>query len=377
MGVTSYKTVIYEASTGMPIAELPLRDLTFSRVLSGCGQLTGWLSIYDDAATEGNLGMHRDDPDREITVFRDDVPVWSGPLTASDASLSSGQVQLVAREASWYLGRRMLEENRDFDGDDLDVIVGNLNDYLTGKLGTGDDGMTLGDDIVADIPRWSIDATALAGVAFSDPSPPTFYGSARHSILDCLTALANDPETGFEWRMDYATGSTRQAVHRTLVFGYPALGSTLTTQLTERVLVDFGRSLDYERGATRVHVMYSGGVVTLQSPLAVTNGTLLTEVVDDQSDVTKDSMATARSRDLRRLSRPPVRVFTATYRPGAVSLPFGFCDLGDTVPFEITFPRVLSISTDRRRVIQIDVTPGGGDELVKLTFNDMLDDLGV
>lgn len=372
-----YKTVIYETSTGLPKAELTLRDLTFSRVLSGCGQLTGWLSIYDTAATEDNLGMHRDDPDREITVFRDGVPVWNGPLTASDALMSTKQVQIVAREASWYLGKRTLEEDRNYDGDDLDVVTTHLADtYLNGKQATGDDTMTLGDDIVAAIPRWSVDATSLAGVAFSDPTPPTFYGLARHTIQECLEALANDPETGFEWRMDYATGSTRQAVHRTLVLAYPSFDNVLTTQLTERVLEDFGRALDYERGATRVHVIYGNGVVTRQSATAVANGTILTEIVDDQTDTTKEAVAIARAKDLRRLSRPPVRVFTATYRPGEKTMPFGFCDLGDTVPFEITAPAVLSITADTRRVIQVDVTPGNGSELVKLTFNDKLDDLG-
>lgn len=364
----NYRCVVGDSSAGTNLTELPLEGLTFSRQLSGCGQLSGSLDIWHASATETNLGANTNASDREITVFRDDVPVWNGPITGLDASVSSGAVAVTAREASWHLGKRTLEVNKNYDATDVFDAVRDLYTNMTTK--------TDGGSIIAALPRFAISpASADAGANISDSSPPTFYGSARHTILECLEALAADPTVGFEWRMDYKTGSTWQSVQRTLTLGYPNLGSTLTTQLTEAVLSDYGRTCDWEQAATRVHVLYSGGVKTLQSAAAVSDGILLSEVVADLSNVTKGSVATSYAKDLRRLSRPPVRAYTASFTPSVNGLAFDFCDLGDTVPLAISTPNILSIA-DTRRVIEIGVTPGDdGTETVALTFNIRLDDL--
>jgi len=375
--VTAYRYLISDASTGSVKAELPLADVTFSRVLSGCGAMTGTLSVWHPSCTRSILGFDTSDSDREVTVVRDDNPVWNGPVTGISGTMAEGTVQIEAREASFYLQKRTLEVNKSYNGTDVFDAVRDLNTYMTTKTADGSDGMSLGANIIAALPRWSISpSAATAGSTISDPTPPTFYGSARHLISDCMEAFAADPTTGFEWRMDYATGSTRQSVQRTLTLGYPNLGSVLTTQLSEAVVADYGRTGDWERGATRVHALYANGVKTKQSAAAAAASILLSEVVEDISDVIKSGVADSYATNLRRLARPPVRSYTVAFTPSDNGLQFDFANLGDTVPLAFGSPDIFAVS-DTRRVIQIDVTPASGDvpETVALTFNIRLDDL--
>lgn len=377
--MADYRYSIHDASTGLMLVEAPFSGVQFSRVLSGVGTFTGSLPVLHPAATEANLGVLTSSADREVVVWRDDVAIWNGPIVGCEPNATDDTFTVTAREASWYYSKRTLEINKNYDGDDIFDIVRDLDDYAQTKTANGSDGMTAGADIVADLPRWAISpASTDAGATYSDPSPPTFYGANRHTILDCLQAIAADPETGFEWRTDFATGSSKQSVKRTIVLGYPQLGSTLGITLTEAVLLNYGRTTDMERAGTRTHTRWSGGVKTRQSSAAVSDGVLLTEAVGDFTKTRKDATAQAFSKDFRRRARPPVRTVSAVIVPSALGLAWGFCDLGDTIPFQITTPNIVSLTADTRRVVQIDYTPESGEapETMSLTFNIRLDDLG-
>lgn len=369
---------IHDASTGLMLVEAPFSGVTFSRVLSGVGAFSGSLPVTHPAATEANMGVLTSSADREVTVWRDDVAIWNGPIVGCEPNATDDTFTVTAREASWYYSKRTLEVNKNYDGMDIFDIVRDLDSYAQSKTASGTDGMTAGADIVANLPRWAINpASTDAGATYADDSPPTFYGADRHTILDCLQGIAADPTTGFEWRTDFTTGSSKQAVKRTIVLGYPQLGSTLGVTLTEALLLNYGRTTDAERGGTRFHTRYSGGVKTLQSSAAVTAGVLLTEVVADYTKTRKTATATSFTKNLRRLARQPVRTLSAVIVPQALGLPWGFCDLGDTIPFGITTPAIVSLSSDSRRVVQLDYTPESGEapETVTPTFNVRLDDL--
>lgn len=372
------KVTIHKSSTGLPLAELPFEP-SWSFQLSGAGSLTGELPIWHPYATEDILGQHHDDPDRELCVWVDGQCDWSGPLVGTSASLSGGTIQISGREVPWYLGKRTIEgDTLDFGGVDRADAVDALLTYATTKEATGDDGLTLGDDIKSEIPRFSWDVSAIAGVnlpASSGTNLVGFAGDKGHTILEALEALANDPETGFDFRMDYRTSTIRTQPHRTMVFS-PNFGATpLGRELTERILIDYGRDMDNERAATRVTVMYAGGKVVRQNVTAVGNNVILTEVVDDFSDTSDEDLAIGRAKDLRRLSKPMVRVPSASFRHGA-PLPHDAINLGDVAPFGVTWPDILSITADTRRVVEIQKTVSDGALDVALTFNDRLDDLG-
>lgn len=371
--MSDYHYLVHDASTGLALAELPLQSPSFSRVLTGCGTLTASLPLRHPLVTKTILGQNRSSPDREVTVFRGDDAVWNGPLTGTDADVEADTLELTAREVTWYFGKRTIEEDMEWAVEDRLTIVRDVLEYgLFAKQSQGGDGMTAGDNIIAVLPRWGVDLLASGDVIAA-----SFAGSARHTLAEAMEFLAADPETGFDYRVDYFTGSTRQSVARTLMFDPPdpikGFSLVRTQVLTENVLLAYGHVSDWERAATRVHVLGAGFTKTLQSTSAVTDGVLLSEVVEDYSDAADHDQITARAKDLRRLSRPPVRAYSVSFIPSA-ALPYGWCDLGDTVTLAIAWPEVQAVS-DTRRVMQIDVTPQDGSEVVELTLNDPLTEL--
>lgn len=368
--------LVFDASTGTCLGPLPWSAMQRSRVLSGAGQMTCTLPIGHPLVTRDKLGLGRSSPDREVGVYRNGVLVWDGFISGSDCSWSGGVFNLVAREFPWILSKRTQEEDLDINGDDVfDIFRGRVT-YMTSKEATGDDGMTLGDDIIAAVPRLSVDpASTDAGVTYTFASSPTVYGTDRKTMQEIIDLLNADPETGFEYRTNY-DGSTRLAPQRVFQLGCPTVGTTLTRQITQWIAADYGKTIDGERGGTRFHGMSSEGPVTRQSSGMVTNGALLLEQVEDMTDLPAD-IALGQVQELRRLARSPgPRVPTHSYVPD-VTLPYGFCDIGDTWPFNITEPDVLTITSDIRRVVQEDVACDvDGSELVGLTFNDPVSDLG-
>lgn len=366
----------FDASTLTKVGELPWSGMQRSRLLSGAGQLTCALPVGHPQVSRHTLGLLRTSPDRLVAAFRDGSLKWAGFISGSQCRASDGVFNLVAREFPWILAKRFLEQNKDFDGMDVFDIFRWLVTYLTTKQGTGDDGMTLGDDIVAAMPYLAVDpASADSGTVYTFANSPTVYGTDRKSMQEIVDLLNADPETGFEYRTSYA-GSTWLAPSLTFELGCPTVGATLTREMTQWIVADYGKTIDGERGGTRFHGMSSEGPVTRQSASMVANGALLLEQVEDLTDVPAD-VALGQVKEIRRLSRSPgPRVPDAVYIPDD-PLPYGFCDIGDTWPFNITEPDVLRLTSDTRRVVQEDVTCDvDGSELVGLTYNEPVTDLG-
>lgn len=360
--MATYRYLLVDASSGVNKGELPLSVQSFSRLLNGVGVLTGTLPMDHPMSTWQNLLG-----DREITVLRDDVPIWNGPITTLDVTLSGRQVAVTAREASWYLGKRTLEVNKNYNAD-LYYIVRNLVTYMTTKLGTG------ASNINAPLPRFSVSPAGNSGTV----KAYRYYGSARHTLAEILDDLVADPTTGLDYRMDYTTGSTRQTCQRTLTLGSPSLGATRSQRITEALVTEYSRSLDRERAASRVHVLGNGYTATAQNTGSVSNGDILIESVFDRTDKSNHSFLDNYARDARYRSQPSVLTHSVSFKPGS-ALPYGFCDVGDKVDVEILVGSGLLISNaGTARVLEIDVTPndGNGDEIVTLSLATSLDSLG-
>lgn len=369
--------LVSDASTGLRMAELPWSGMQRNRVLSGAGQLSCSMPVGHPAVTRDNLGLLRSSPDRLVTFYRDGEAVWSGFISGSDCTWSDGVFNLIAREFPWILSKRALEVNKDYDGWDVFDIIRDLIDYLTSKVSTdGDSTLAAGSDIIAAIPYLSVSpAVTDAGATLSFTRSPTIYGTDRKTIQEILDLLKQDPELGFEYKTSLA-GSTWLSVAQVLVLGYPQVGSTLTREVAPLLTADYGLGIDGERQATRTHVMSADGPVTRQSASMVSNGALLMETVDDFSDGTME-MAIGRAKEMRRLLRSPgPKVPHVSLIPGE-PLPYGFCDVGDTWPFNIREPEVLSFTADTRRVVeQQDACEVDGSELTTLVFNDPTTELG-
>jgi hypothetical protein len=364
--MTEYRYFLVDASTGLNICELPLQvSSPCTRVLTGVGSFAGSLPVDHPSATQARL-----QGDRELTVVRNDTPVWNGPFSMVAGAIP-GTVDINAREASWTLFRRTLEVDKHYDKD-THKIVRSLDSYAESKVSTAGDGTGgAGSSINAAIPRFAV-STGDSGVT----KEVTLSGAARHTIGEIIDYLVQDPDTGLEYRMDYRTGSVRSSCRRTLTLGSP-LGVTKTQSLTERVLYSYSREMDWERAATRVHVVGAQGrTETRQNTGSITSGLQLMEAVFDRSDTSSTALLSNMAREARRKSQPPVRTFSVSFTPSD-SLPFDFCDLGDKVSLDINWPSVLNTNATRR-VVQIDLMPPQADtpELVTLSFNLPLDELG-
>lgn len=358
-----YRYLVADASSGVNKGELPLDVSSFTYALNGCGTLTATIPLDHPMATWPNLLG-----DREITVLRDGFPVWNGPITLPESVLTQRSNSVTAREASWYLGKRTLEINKNYNAD-LYYIVRNLVTYMTTKTGAG------GSNINAALPRFSVSpASGNSGTS----KAVRYYGSARHTIADIVNDLVADPTTGLDYRMDYGTGSTRQTCQRTLTLGSPSLGTTRTQKITEHLITEYSRQLDRERAATRVHVLGAGYTSTAQNTGSVTNGDILIESVFDRSDKANHTFLDNYARDARYRSQPPVLTHQISFTPGS-ALPFGFANVGDKVDIEALVGSGLLISDSGfARVMQIDVAPGSGTapEVVTFTLATSLDSLG-
>lgn len=357
----NYRYLLVDASSGGNLGEIPLTVSSFSYLLNGAGQLTGTVPVDHPMATTAMVYG-----DREITVWRDNAPVWNGPITMLEASLSSRQLTITAREASWYMTKRTLEVTKNFNAD-IYYILRFLIAYMQTKTGSG------GASINAALPRFNVSpSTGTAGVV----KQLRYYGSARHTIAEIIDDLVADPTFGLDYRMDYSAGSTRQTCQRTLTFKSPSLGVTRTHMLTEHVLSEFTKTADRERAASRVHVLGSGYTSTAQNTGSVSAGDILIEGVWDRTDKADHTFLDNFARDARYRARPAVITYGASFTPGA-ALPFGWCQVGDSVNVQVGTGTFLH-SIGSQRVVEIDVTPPGGDapEGVTLVLVNSLDNLG-
>lgn len=349
-----YVYLLVNAVTGSVLGELPLTlSQPFTRVLNGCGELQGTIPLYHPVTSMIGGGLY------EITVLRNGVPIWNGPMTLSqNISLRDQTVPVTAREASWWLGKRVLEVNKHWNAD-IFYIVRQLVTYMTSKVSTTGDGYT---------PAGSSLASTLANFAVSPASGNSgitrevwYSGTARHLINDIFLDLASNDVGGFDYRMNYS--GTANTCTRTLTLGAPSLGTTHEDPLVEDVLYDFTKSMDWERAANRVHTVYAGGLqaYTLQNKSSVTtDGNPLVESTFDQTDTSNLTTVQALTRNLRLVCYPPITDHTFSWQPDVV-FPFGWCDLGDKVYLNIS-PGTILTSAGHRRIVQMAYQPEDAEQ---------------
>lgn len=355
-----YRYLLSDSFTGDFIGELPFTPTSdFSRLLTGCGAAEGTIPLDDAMASEANFlnGL------RSLTAMRDDQAFWFGPVVFPVPDLESRTLTLSCREPTWWWQKRVVEVDKHYNAD-THSIVRKLWTYVTTKTDSG--------GINAALPNMTV-SSGLSGVT----KRLVYAGSARRTMQDGVDLLCEDPDTGLEYRTDYDNTSNRQVCNVTFTLGSP-LGTTVTDLLTEHVLFHYGRGLDNDRASTRAHVVGAGHTSTKQNTGSISAGWPLIDGVIDRSDTADVDTLDNIARELRRKSNPPVRMFDAEYVPNDLALPFGFCNLGDTLTWDTSIPDLLSISNSGRRVTEIHIQPpgDGNDESVGLVFNLPLDTLG-
>jgi hypothetical protein len=363
-----YRVLIVDAMTGdVKATDIPFTfSGPFTQLMNDVGTCSGTFPADHPKATHDIV----EDGLREITILRDDVPVWNGPFKWSVDSVNR-LVQIDAVEASAYFDLRVREADHSYNEDRFDWVRDEWT-YMTSKTSTAGDGTgSAGTDINATIPNFAVSSgtsgfnlnSSLAGVGF-------------YTFRDILDKLAENPDEGIEWCVDYTTGSTRQLCQRTLTLGAP-LGSVLTRQLFGVALYSYGRSGDPLSGGTRIHVRGSGITSTKQNTGSLTDWPLIEKAVD-RGDITDQTILDDAAREIRRQAQPPVKVRTASWIAGR-ALPWGFCKLGDTVPFQVDDPaELLEITAPNLRVVGLSTQPptDGAAETVTPIFDQPLSDTG-
>lgn len=366
--MVDYRALFIDAASGDVLDEPPLTfDSPISLKAGETGSFSAHMPVDHPMATHANI----ENGDREITVLRDDVPICNGPFDWSVDS-ATRQLNLTVYEASAYFDQMVVEADLAYNEDRFDWVR-DVWTVLTTKTSTAGDGTASpGLTINAGFPNFNV-SSGTSGFTLNS----SLSGAGFYTFRDVLNKLAENPDEGIEWRMDYGTGSTRMTCQRTLKLGAP-LGSTLDVQVTDWNTLSYTRSGSQIRALTRAHVRGSGITATKQNTGSITAGFILREGVLDRGTITDATELADVAREFRRTGQPPVKAITASYVPGRM-LPFGWAQLGDTVPFEVNdVAELLDITASNRRVVQIDIQPPSGTspELVTLTLNIPLSDLG-
>ena len=334
----------------------------YSRLLCGCGSFTGTIPLDAAIATRANYKTRM----VNLIVIRDNEVAWWGPVTQPVPDLESRVLTLNARTPSWWWAHRCVEVNKHYNADSHSIVrklwthVTTKTDVTVGDINANLDNITVGSGLSGNTKRL------------------VFAGSGRYMMADLVHDwLVDDPDTGLEYREDFS--GTVDDPQVTITLGSP-LGSTLTEKLTEASLSGYGLDMDFEPAGTRAHVVGAGtAAATKQNSGSVTDGFPLLDVVIDRSNVADAATLSNIARELRRKAQPPVRVPDAEFTPTPGGLDFGFCNLGDKVPWGTLSPDLLRFVGDNRRVVEIAVmppTPDGAEESVGLSFNLPLDELG-
>lgn len=367
--MTDVRYLLVDEVSGDAIAELPLEvEGAISFGYNTVGGFEASMPCDLDVVTKANFteGL------RSITVIRDDSAEFSGLVTEITVDSDTRRLNLAVSEASEYFGLRTIEEGIHYNRDRFSWVR-NLFTVITTKTSTTGDGTASpGLTINADIPRFSV-STGTSGFTLDDDIP----ADSRFTFAEVLQILTEDPTEGIEWRMDYRTGSNRQSCHRTLTLGAP-LGVTRSQVLTAPVLYSYGKTYDLARSATRVHVRGSGYTATKQNTGSITDGWPLIEQVYDRGDTAKQARLGNIAREYRRKAQPPVKMPRIVFEP-STSLPFGWCDIGDTLTLDVDDPcELLSMTSQSRRVVGVEWTPPSGEnpERVALLLNLPLSELG-
>lgn len=328
------------AGVGNVVAEIPLSNVNFSSLLTNVGSLSASMPVNHPKAlrTLNNFRLAQ----RDLTVVREGQVVWNGPLTSVKRNSKTKTLELTAHEFPWYLSRRTIETNKDYNIDVLAVV----RDLIT----------TVRAKTNGEFYRLNV-SSATAGVT----KKWKFSGAYRREVLQIINDLAAET---FDYRMLY-TGSVGDAATRFLDLGAPTLGVLRGYVLEPKSgLVDVTIEEDLSDSCNRAHVIGSNGLVhTSTNAASYAADDVLLERVFDRGDVSSPGVIQAYARDRAANLKPPIVVYSAIWTPRK-SLPYGFALPGDTVP--LVHPG-LGIPKTNLRIVGVE-TEVGPPERVTFIF---------
>jgi hypothetical protein len=325
-----------------PYKELDFGSCRFSRILRQTTSATielvdeCWAQISDVVPLE-----------HEIAIYRDNLRVWSGPITSIKGKSPNDPVTIEARDVSFWLGRRVVHRSHNYLSTDLAEIFS----YLF------DDAMI------------SVDYTPGMKLSWSPISllkDRNYPKNTKSSIMKLMDDLA---AAGVPWYVN----------DRTIIAGGLVVGDTPVAYLTDR---DFVESIDWEiNGFELVNRMYAGtsgdgqngplqmGIV--QSSTSISTYGLLEDFVENDASI--ETLSEAQIRAAKELIEVKTPIFTYSTSRLANDAEIEFSDLLPGNLVELTFPVVNFLYTNTLKIATIEVSFGPEHESINLGLIQMRD----
>lgn len=346
-----YRYVINRTLDGLPLAEVSLSGVSYTTGLNGAGLFGGTMAL-DDALCRPDIIAELS---REVTVFRDGLPEWNGPITSIQPSLDNGTCTISASPAWWWTTNLTNELDQSFpNGTDPADIAAFLLTTAQGKVPNGGRRIELG--------MWGPTGNAM---------PPYALNSYQRLTVAAVMNDLAQAYPGFDFDISLSVDGSN-VVHRGLRLYAPFKGTTVDQTLTlAGGVTNAGFTSDGTGAFNRVHEMGSGSgfsqVIASRNNLAYTADLPMIESVISRTDIGDPVLLDLWAQGDLYLGFWPRRTFTIDFHP-TEALPFGFAQNGDTVNVDImvgNFPM-----QGARRVVGTTVkVDDGGDETITLALN--------
>lgn len=327
-----------------PLKELNFSSCRFSRILRQTSSAT--IELIDECWEQLSDVVPLE---HEIAIYRDNVRVWSGPLTGINGSSANDPVTLEAKDVSWWLSRRVLHTSHNYVQTDLAEIFNNLFDdaMISKRYNPG---------------------VLLSHSDVNIRKDRSYPKTTKTSVLSLMDDLA---QAGVPW----------YAVDRNVIAGGLVVGDTPVAYLSDR---DFVETITWEINAfeviNRMYAATSGDgeagplyVGIAQDASSVATYGLLEDFVE--SDANIDTLSEAQIRSAKELVdvRTPITTFSTGVLSNDAEIEFTDMLPGNIV--ELSFSIVKFLYTQTLKIGTVEVSFAAGKENITLGLLPMSDDI--
>jgi hypothetical protein len=358
---TTYRYLFADLLTNEIIAELPLTGVGFTQQLNQAGTLQGHLLLSGMATAQFNVNDSTIPGRTAIYVDRNGDLIWGGVIWGRTYNSSDQTLNLTAREFESYFERRRITTTEVFTNQDQLLIARTLMTNAQ-AVPSGDIGVIVG--------------TETSGINLSR----TYYSYELKGVYSALQDLSRG-EDGFDFNIQVAYDPLTNEPTKTLVLGYPRIGTVYDVNDSEAIVFDFpaGNIVEYEYpedGAIAANTVYAlgagsneGKLISIAEDTAkLADGWPLLEEQANYSDVTDatylQELATGQ---VLAVAYPPTTIKVVA--PAYVTPEFGSYAIGDDARLIITDERFPNTLDQVYRIVGLSVQPGeDGPERVTLTL---------
>jgi hypothetical protein len=357
---SEYRYLFADLLTNAVYAELPLRNVSFSRELNTSGSFSGQLLLSDSRETLYDVSNTTIPTKTAIYVDRDGVLIWGGIIWSRTYDSQTQTISFTATEFESYFQHRRITQDFTFFGvDQLTAVQDVINSIQSAP--NGNIGVVVG--------------TETSGITIDKD----IYDYELKPCLEFVYELSKG-SSGFDFSIDvsYGTGNT---LNKTLYLEYPRRGKVYSQDDPTALMLEFpGNVIAYtypEDGSRTANTMYGiGGGQGLLSVISVQQDTTqlalgypLLENIVSYTDYSDEAVLDELTLGELNAYVNPVNIITVSFPTDTADPLYGTYDTGDDVRIRITddrFPNTLDIV---RRISQISFEVGdNGADIVTLSL---------